>query len=88
MKKAFASIAISTKPSLFDASLICLMAKSTKVQCDSDDDVSCSSHDDRSDDKEEEPSKDELMKICEQLGKGFKRKSKECMGLEQEAQNS
>jgi hypothetical protein len=41
--------------------------------------------DDRSDDnKEEDPSKEGLMEICEQLGKGFKRKSKECMRLEQE----
>jgi hypothetical protein len=41
--------------------------------------------DDRSDDDEEEdPSKEGLMEICEQLGKGFKRKSKECMRLEQE----
>jgi hypothetical protein len=84
MKKAFASIAISTKPSLFGTSLTCFMAKPTKVQDDSDYD-SCASDDDRSDDDdEEEPSKKELMKICEQLGKGFKRKSKECMSLEQE----
>jgi arsenate reductase-like glutaredoxin family protein len=83
MKKAFASIAISTKPSLFGASSTCLMAKPTKVHYDSDDDASCSSDDDRSDD-EEDPSKEELMDICEQLGKGFKRKSKECIGLEKE----
>jgi broad specificity polyphosphatase/5'/3'-nucleotidase SurE len=41
IKKAFASIAITTKPSLFGASLTCLMAKPTKVHYDDDD--SCSS---------------------------------------------
>jgi hypothetical protein len=60
------------------------MAKSTKVQDDSDDD-SCASDGCRSDDDEEEDySKDEFMEICEQLSKGYKNKSKECKGLEQE----
>jgi predicted ribosome quality control (RQC) complex YloA/Tae2 family protein len=83
MKKAFASITISNKPSLFGASSTCLMAKPTKVQNDSDDD-SCASDDCRFDDEEEDYSKDELMEIYVQLGKGYKKKSKECKGLEQE----
>jgi hypothetical protein len=37
-KKAFASIAIKNKPSLFDTLSTCLMAKPTKVKYDESDD--------------------------------------------------
>jgi hypothetical protein len=72
-----ASIAISNKPSLFDTTSTCLMAKSTKVKYDDSDDDSCDSDGCRSDNKEDEDySKDDLMDIIDQMSKGYKKMSK------------
>jgi hypothetical protein len=76
IKKALASIAIHNKLSLFDTPSACLMAKPTKVKYDESDDC-------RSDD-EEDYSKDELIKICEQLSTGYEKKRKECKALQKE----
>jgi len=77
-KKALASIAINSKPSLFDTPLTCLMAKPTKVQYDeSDDDYE--SDDCRSDDDEE--SKEELMDMLENAHTCLEMKRKECKEL-------
>jgi hypothetical protein len=80
-----ASIAISNKPSLFDTTSTCLMAKPTKVQYDDSDDDSCASNGCRSDDDDgKDYSKDELMDIIDQMSKGYKRLSKKSKMLEQE----
>jgi hypothetical protein len=80
-----ASIAISNKPSLFDTTSICLMAKPTKVQYDDSDDDSCASDGCRSDDDDEEDySKDDLMNIIDQMSKAYKKLSKKSKMLEQE----
>jgi hypothetical protein len=64
IKKALESIAINNKPSLFDTTSTCLIAKPTKVKYDESDDE-CESDDCRSDDDEEE-SKEELIDMLEQ----------------------
>ena len=66
-KKALASIAINNKPSIFDTSSTCLMAKPTKVKYDENDDDACESDDYRSDDadNDEEDSKEALMDMLE-----------------------
>jgi len=84
MKKAFGGVAIFNKPSLFDdATSTCLMAKATKITYNDDacdDDDSCS-------DDDEDPSKEELMDMCEQLNEGFQKKRKECKGLLKKVQD-
>jgi hypothetical protein len=80
-----ASIAISNKPSLFNTTSTCLMAKPTKVQYDDSDDDSCASDGFRSDnDEKEDYSKDDLMNIIDQMSKGYKKLSKKSKMLEQE----
>jgi hypothetical protein len=80
-----ASIAISNKPSLFDTTSTCLMAKPTKIKYDDSDDDSCASDGCRSDDDDEEDySKDELMDIIDQMSKDYKKMSKKSKMLEQE----
>ena len=66
-KKALASIAINNKPSIFDTSSTCLMAKPTKVKYDESDDDACESDECRSDDDDdvEEGSKEALMDMLE-----------------------
>ena len=63
--KAFASIAINEKPSLFDTPS-CYMAKATKVQTCNDDE-SDDEHDNEndSDSDDDEPTKDELFGMLE-----------------------
>jgi predicted nuclease with TOPRIM domain len=58
------------------------MAKPTKVKYDESDDK-CESDDYRSDD-EEDYSKDEIIKICEQLSTSYEKKRKECKALQKE----
>ena len=82
IKKALASIAINNKPSIFDTSSTCLLAKPTQVKYDESDDE-CESDDCRSDD-EEDYSKDELIEICEQLSTSYEKKRKECKALQKE----
>jgi hypothetical protein len=64
-KKALASIAINNKPSLFDTSSTCLMAKPTKVKYDESDDDYESDDCRNDDDDEEEDSKEDLMDMLE-----------------------
>jgi hypothetical protein len=79
-----ASIAISNKPSLFNTTSTCLMAKPTKVQYDDSNDNFCASDGCRSDDDDEEDySKDDLMNIIDQMSKGYKKLSKKSKMLEQ-----
>jgi hypothetical protein len=84
-RRAITNIALSNKPSIFDTTSTCLMAKPTKVKHDDSDDDSCASDDCRSDDEEDEDySKDDLLGIIDQMSKGYKRKTKKCKILEQE----
>jgi hypothetical protein len=77
IRRAFASIALSNKPSIFDTTSTCLMAKPTKVKYDDSDDDSCASDGYRSDDEEDEDySKDDLLCIIDQMSKGYKRTTK------------
>jgi hypothetical protein len=66
-KKALTSIAVNNKPSIFDTSSTCLVAKPTKVKYDDSDDDVCESDDCRSDDNDndEEDSKEALMDMLE-----------------------
>jgi septal ring factor EnvC (AmiA/AmiB activator) len=82
IKKALASIAIHNKPSLFDTSSTCLIAKPTKVKYNKSDDE-YESDDCRSDD-EEDYSKEELIDMCDQLSSSFEKKRKECKALQKE----
>ena len=68
-KKALASIAINNKPSLFDTTSTCFMAKATKVQ--SDDESDSESEDD------EEPSKEELFEMLQEAQPYMDKKRKE-----------
>ena len=82
IKKALASIAINNKPSIFDTSSTCLMAKPTKVKYNVSDDDECESDACRSDDDDDEKySKEELLDICEQVHTCFEMKRKECKEL-------
>ncbi|XP_066358345.1 uncharacterized protein [Miscanthus floridulus] len=82
-KKALASIAINNKPSIFDTSSTCLMAKSTKVKYDESYDDAYESDDCRSDDdeEEEENSKESLMDMLENTHTYLEMKRKECKEL-------
>jgi hypothetical protein len=51
-QRAIASIALSNKPSIFDSTSTCLMAKPTKVKYDDSDDDSCASDGCKSDEVE------------------------------------
>ncbi|XP_066342833.1 uncharacterized protein [Miscanthus floridulus] len=77
-KKAFASIAIQNKPSLFDAPSTCVMAKATKVQ-------SYDESDSESED-EEEPSKEELFAMLEDAHSYMEKKRKEYKELRKKNQ--
>ena len=74
-KKAFASIAINNKYSLFDTPSTCLMSKPTKIKYDKSDDC-------RSDDDDDDESKEELMDMlknahrCLEMRKGVQRIAK------------
>ena len=84
IKKALASIAINNKPSIFNTSSTCLMAKPTKVKYDESDDDECESdscRDDNDDDDDDEYSKEELMDMCEQVHACNEMKRKECKEL-------
>jgi hypothetical protein len=72
IRRAFASIALTNKPSLFNTTSICLMAKPTKVKYDDSEDDSCDYDGCRSDDDGENNSKDDLMDIIDQMSKGYK----------------
>jgi hypothetical protein len=66
IRRAFASIALTNKPSLFNTTSTCLMAKPTKVKYDDSDDDSCDDDGRRSDDDDDENySKDDLMDIID-----------------------
>ena len=60
-KKALASIAINNKPSLFDTTSTCFMAKATKVQSDDESDSESESEDD------EEPLWRNYLRCCKRL---------------------
>jgi arsenate reductase-like glutaredoxin family protein len=79
-KKAYASIAINKKPSLFDTPS-CFVAKATKVQtCDEE-------HDNESESKsynDDEPTKDELIDMLEDAKEYFDIKRRECKDLHKE----
>jgi hypothetical protein len=79
-KKALVSIAIYNKPSLFDTSSTCLMAKPTKVKYDESDDE-YENDDCRSDDDDEEDSKEALMGMLENAHTCLEMKRKECKEL-------
>jgi hypothetical protein len=82
-RRAIASIALSNKPSIFDTTSTCLMAKPTKVKYDDSDDDSCASDGYRSDEEEDEDySKDNLLGIIDQMSKGYKRTTKKYKILE------
>jgi hypothetical protein len=72
----------STTSHPFDTPSTCLMAKPTKEKYIKSDDE-CESDDCRIDD-EEDYSKDELIKIYEQLSTGYEKKRKECKALQKE----
>jgi hypothetical protein len=78
-KKGHASIAIQEKSSLFDT-LLCFMAKATKVQtCD---DGCDDKHDNESEsDNDDEPTKDELINMLEDAKEHFNIKRRECKDL-------
>ena len=78
-KKALASITINEKPSLFDTPSACFMAKATKVQtCDE----GCESKSDS--DEDDEPTKDELIDMLEDVKEHFDIKRRECKDLRKE----
>ena len=85
IKKALASIAINNKPSIFDMSSICLMAKPTKVKYDESDDDEYESdscrEDKNDDDDDEEYTKEEILDMCEQVHACNEMKRKECKEL-------
>ena len=81
IKRALASIAINNKPSIFDTSSTCLMAKPTKVKYDESDNDACKSDDCRSDDDDEEYTMEELMDMLVQVHTCFEMKRKECKEL-------
>jgi hypothetical protein len=84
-RRAIASITLSNKPSLFDTTSTCLMAKPTKVKYDDSDDDSCDSDGCRSDDDgDEDYFKDDLIDIIDQMSKGYKKMSKKSKMLEKE----
>ncbi|XP_066354556.1 uncharacterized protein [Miscanthus floridulus] len=78
-KKALASIAINDKPSLFDTPSTCFMAMATKVQSNDE----CGEEDSESDHKDE-PSKDELFDMLEDIQTYFDIKRRECKVLRKE----
>ena len=82
--KAFASIAINKKPSLFSSSPSCFMAKETKVKyddSDDDSDIELVHDDDANIDDDDEPNVDQLYDMLEQTKNIAIAKSKECKSL-------
>jgi hypothetical protein len=79
-QRAIANIALSNKPSIFETTSTCLMAKPTKVKHDYSDDNSCASDDE----EDKDYSKDDLLGIIDQMSKGYKRTTKKYKILEQE----
>jgi hypothetical protein len=78
-KKAFASITINDKSSLFDTPSTCFMAKATKVQtCD---DRYNEEHDNESESDDDEPTKDELIDMLEDIKEYFDINRRECKDL-------
>jgi hypothetical protein len=81
-KKALASIAINERPSLFDTPSTCFMAKATKVQSN---DESEEEHDkSESDSEDDEPTKDELFNMLEDVKEHFDIKRREYKALTKE----
>jgi hypothetical protein len=63
-KKTLAIIAINNKPSIFDISSTCLMAKPSKIKYDKSDDDACESDDCRNDDDDEKEDSRMLSWTC------------------------
>ncbi|XP_066320427.1 nucleolin 1-like [Miscanthus floridulus] len=84
-KKAFASIAINEKPSLFDTPS-CFMTKATKVQSDDecDDEEYDNENENESDSDDDEPTKDELLNMPDDAKEHFDIKRRECKSLRKE----
>ena len=68
-KKVLASIAINEKPSLFDTTSTCFMAKTTKVQ--SDDECDENNKESESENDDDEPTKDELFDMLKDAKEHF-----------------
>ncbi len=84
-KKHHANLALSKKISLFDQPSACFMAKSNKVQSDSDDGDSDSDASVwASDDEETDLSKKELESMLKDSIKEFMKSREECKGLKEE----
>ena len=64
-KKVLASIAINSKPSLFDTPSTCFMAKATKVQSDDECDDEEQDKNGNDCDGDDEPTKDELLDLLD-----------------------
>jgi hypothetical protein len=85
--KAFASIAINKKPSLFDSSSSCFMAKEAKVLYDESDDESemeyahDSDNDNDNENDDDEPTKEQLYDLMQQTRDIAIAKDKECKKL-------
>jgi hypothetical protein len=89
--KAFASIAINKKPSLFGSSSSCFMAKEAKVLYDESDDESemeyvhdsnnDNDNDNDNENKDDEPTKEQLYDLMQQTREIAVAKDKECKKL-------